>query len=107
MSTDALPVTVSGGVGPKRRRGSQTERYTRGLFWNRETYRVLTGTKVRTRLRLDTKQEPNYTLTTKTQVDTIRLMRTETTQRDTGEDNDRQGNTRAGQNKTRGARLWP
>ena len=32
----------------------------------------------------------------------MRLTRTETTERDTGEDNDRQGNTRARQNQKQG-----
>ena len=47
------------------------------------------------RQRLDTKQEPKYTETNKTQVDTMKLTRTE---RDTGEDNQTE-NTRTGQNQ--------
>ena len=39
--------------------------------------------------RLDTKQEPKYKETNKTQVDTMTLTGTETTERDTGGDNDR------------------
>ena len=58
--------------------------------------------------RLDTKQEPKNTEPNKTQVDTMRLTRTETTERDRGEDNDRHRKILGqGKTKNRGARLWP
>ena len=62
------------------------------------------GQRTMLRQRLDTKQEPKYTETNKTQVNTMKLTRTE---RDTGDDNERET---LGQGKTkdnRGARLWP
>ena len=48
---------------------------------------------------MGTKQEPKYTEQNKTQMKMIRQTRTETTQRDTGEDNDRRRET-LGQGKT-------
>ena len=47
--------------------------------WNTQQQRVMQ------RQRLNTKQEPKYTEPNKTQVDTIKLTRT---QQDTGEDNE-------------------
>ena len=64
----------------------------RGLILKTGHRRVLTRQRVMPRQRLDTKQEPKYTETNKTQVDTMKLTRTE---QDTGEDNET-GNTRAG-----------
>ena len=86
-------------MGPKR---GQTNK---GFSLETGTDHVLTVTRVRTRQRLDPKQEPKYTEPNKTQVDMTRQMRTENTERDTGEDNDRE-TLGQGKTKNRGARLW-
>ena len=67
-------VTVCGGVGPKRRRVGRSFKQKGFLL---ETDGVHTGQRVMPRQRLDTKQEPKYTETNETQVDTMKLTTTE------------------------------
>ena len=78
-------VMMSGEVGPKCR-GVRRHGVNKGFnAWNEENRQDTHGTGVTTRQRLDTKQEPNYTEPNKTQVDTMKLTRTE---QDAGENNE-------------------
>ena len=78
----SLAVTASGGVGPKYRRVDRHSRTKGFITQNRNTHTQGTHiTRVMTRRRLDTKQEPKYTEPNKTQADTMKLTR-QTTERD-------------------------
>ena len=68
----SISVTLSGEVEPKCRR--QEEHKNKGLFVNFKTDWILQSQDK------DTKQKPKYTKPNKTQVEIIKLTRTETTQ---------------------------